>query len=171
MSKRVPKPKVECSACGAPAKIVRGSYPFRECGLPNVVLQGVELIRCSQCGNEDPVIPRLNQLMRVLALAVVCKPYRLRGEDVRFLRKYLKMTSDEFARLLHIDKTNLSKWENNHDRIGPQSDRLIRMMAVALGEGLGDELQNVIASFPRIQQARSTVRIDMDAANGSYQYA
>jgi len=165
------KRTVECSVCGSPAKVARGSYPFAECGLPNVVLQGVKLIRCNKCSNEDAIIPRLNELMRVLALAVVFKPYRLRGEDVKFLRKYLKMTNDEFARLIHIDKTNLSKWENNHDKIGPQSDRLIRVMAVVLGEGLREELEAVIKSFPNIQGTRSNVRIDMDADNGSYQYA
>lgn len=165
------KSPVECSACGSVAKLVRGSYPFTECGLPNVVLQGVELILCPKCGNEDAVIPRVNDLMRALALAVLSKPYRLRGEDLRYLRKYLGMTSDEFARLIHIDKTNLSKWENNHDRIGPQSDRLIRMMAVALGEGLRDQLDEVIESFPKIQQARSNVRIDLDPVTLSYQYA
>lgn len=138
--------------------------------MPNVVLQGVELIRCGKCKNEDAIIPRVNGLMRIVALAVVSKPYRLRGEDVRFLRKYLKTTNDEFARLIHIDKTNLSKWENNHDKIGPQSDRLIRVMAVALGDGLREELEGVIKSFPQIQSSRSTVRIDMDAGKGSYQY-
>jgi DNA-binding transcriptional regulator YiaG len=165
------KRTMKCSACGSLAKVVRGSYPFTECGLPNVVLQGIELIRCSKCKNEDAIIPRVNELMRVLALAVVSKPYRLRGEDVRFLRKYLRMTNDEFARLIHIDKTNLSKWENNHDRIGPQGDRLIRLMAAALGDGLGDELDEVIKSFPQIQGTRSSVRIDMDADKGSFQYA
>jgi len=169
--KRDMKRTIECSTCGSPAKVVRGSYPFTECGLPNVVLQGVELIRCGKCSTEDAIIPKLNELMRVLALAVVCKPYRLRGEDVKFLRKYLKMTNDEFARLIHINKTNLSKWENNHDRIGPQSDRLIRIMAVILGEGLPQELERVIKSFPHIQGTRSNVRIDMDADKGSYHYA
>ena len=161
----------ECSACGSPAKVVRGTYRFTESGLPSVVLQGVKLIRCGKCKNVDPIIPRVNHLMRALALAVVSKPYRLRGEDVRFLRKYLRMTNDEFARLIHVDKTNLSKWENNHDKIGPQSDRLIRVMAVWLGEGLKNELDGVIQAFPRIHETRSNVRIELDAAKGSYQYA
>jgi len=66
----------------------------------------------------------MNALMRILALAVIKKPYRLTGEEVRFLRKYLRLT--EFSRLIHVDKTTLSKSENNDDRLGDQSDRLIR---------------------------------------------
>jgi len=56
------------------------SYPFTECGLRNVVLQGVEIARCSLCGNDDVVIPRLNDLMRTLAFAVVSQPYRLQAK-------------------------------------------------------------------------------------------
>jgi len=118
--------RTECSNCEKDAKVVRGSYAFKESGLPNVTLQGIELVRCKHCGSEDPIIPRMNDLMRSLMVAVICKPYQLRGEDIRFLRKYLRMTGAEFARLMDVDKTTLSKWENNDDKIGSQSDRLIR---------------------------------------------
>ncbi|MEK7408316.1 MAG: hypothetical protein AAB225_24860, partial [Acidobacteriota bacterium] len=128
-----------CSACGARARIVRASYAFTESGIQRVVLQGIELIRCEKCGNEDPIIPRVNDLMRTLACAVVSKPYRLEGQDVRFLRKYVRMTGEEFARLLHVDRTTLSKWENDDDPVGEQSDRLIRMLALGLGEGLKEK--------------------------------
>ena len=130
--------KMTCSNCSAEAKVALGSYPFGESGLP-VVLKGIELIKCGKCGNVDPIIPRLNELMRVLALAVIRKPYRLRGEEVRFLRKYIKMSGEGFSRLLHVDKTTLSKWENNADPVGDQSDRLIRALVLVLGEGLQDK--------------------------------
>jgi len=48
------------------------------------------------------------------------------------------MTGEEFSKLLKIDKTTLSKWENNADPVGEQSDRLIRTIAFAKGcEGSG----------------------------------
>ncbi len=163
--------KAECSACGAAAKIARGTYPFRESGLRNVRLHGIELVRCDRCGNEDPIIPHINDVMRLLALAVIGKPYRLHGEDVRFLRKYLRMTGDEFSRLLHVDRTTLSKWENGEDRIGDQSDRLIRAVALALGEGLKEKLEEVIRAFSQIRDSNRRVRIEMDPERKSYQYA
>ena len=101
--------RAECSNCSADARIVRGSRPFKETALPNVILRDVEIIRCDECGNEDPIIPHVNDLMRTLALAVVAQPYRLSGSEVRFLRKYLKKTGDQFAGLIHVDKTTLSK--------------------------------------------------------------
>lgn len=59
----------ECNNCGATARVIRGDYDFSECGLSRVVLQGIEIIHCDQCDNEDPIILRMNELMRSLALA------------------------------------------------------------------------------------------------------
>src|SRR5258707_13351819 len=100
--------KVQCSNCGKDAKTVRGSYDFKESGLSNVVLQGIQLIRCSHCGNEDPIIPRINDLVRLLTVAVISKPYRLQGGEDRFLRKHLRMTGDEFARVMAVVKPRCS---------------------------------------------------------------
>jgi len=163
--------KEQCSKCGAEARVIRGSYRFRESGLPNVILQGIELIRCPACGNEDPILPRLNRLMRVLALSLVNKPYRLRGEEIRFLRKYLGKTGADFARLIHVDKTTLSKWENNEDRVGDQSERLIRLLVLALGEGLQEYTVSTVEGFPHIRDRKPPVRIEVDSEKMSYQYA
>jgi DNA-binding transcriptional regulator YiaG len=163
--------KAECTACGAAAKVVRGRYQFAECGLRHVTLEGVETIRCAKCGNDEVIIPHMNDLMRTLSLAVVGQPFRLQGEDVRFLRKYLNMTQAEFAGLLHVHKTNLSKWENNQDKIGDQSDRLIRAVTMALGDGLKEKMEQIVRSFPQIHKSRTRRNIAMDSENLSYTYA
>ena len=163
--------KEQCSKCGAGARVIRGSYRFRESGLRHVILHGIEIIRCPACGNEDPIIPRLNRLMQVLALSLVNKPYRLRGEEIRFLRKYLGKTGEEFARLIHVDKTTLSKWENNDDPVGYQSDRLIRLLVLALGEGLQSFTASTVEAFPGIKDRKPAVRIEIDSEKMSYQYA
>jgi len=162
--------KMLCSNCGTEGRVVRGNHRFDEAGVP-VMLQGIKLVRCPKCRNEDPIIPNVNDLMKVLALAVACKPYRLRGEDVRFLRKYLSMNGDGFARLIHVDRTTLSKWETNDDPVGEQSDRLIRLIALSLGEGLREKLVEAIRSFPSIRKQPRKVRINMDPAKMSYAYA
>ena len=76
--------------------------------------------------------------MRLLALAVVAMPQKLAGEEVRFLRKSLKMSGDEFSSLIHVDKTTLSKWENNEQAIGDQSDRLIRAVTMVFSGGVSE---------------------------------
>lgn len=83
--------KIECSNCGADTRIERGSYKFKESGL-SVVLLGIDVVHCDKCANEDPMIPHINDLMRLLAAIVVAKRARLSGPEIRFLRKYLRMS-------------------------------------------------------------------------------
>lgn len=163
--------EIQCNNCEGKAKIVRASYHFIESGLDNVVLHGIELIRCEECNTEDPVIPRINDLMRLLAVAIIGKPYRLRGDEIRFLRKYLRKTAAEMARLLHVSKTTISKWENDDDPIGEQSDRLLRVFALALGDGLEAKLKEMIEMFPRIESEAQEIGIEINPAAMSYQYA
>ena len=147
--------KIECSNCGSNTQIVHGCYQFKESGLSSVVLHGIEILHCKKCGNDDPIIPNLSDLMRLLAVEVVGKPERLAGEEIRFLRKYLRMTGEEFSRLLDIDKTTLSKWENDADRVGDQSDRLIRIMDLIIGEGLREKLDQVVKSFSKARRTKN----------------
>ncbi|MDX6443759.1 MAG: hypothetical protein QOH71_833 [Blastocatellia bacterium] len=163
--------EILCSECGKKAKIIRGSYHFIESGLDGVVLQGIEIIRCKACGNEDPIIPQVNGLMRLLAVAVICKPYRLRGDEIRFLRKFLHKTGAELAQLLHVNKSTVSKWENDDDPIGEQSERLLRIIALALGDGLKTTYKEVIDMFPRIESEAQKLAIEIDPVAMSYQYA
>ncbi len=143
---------IKCSNCSQPVETVHGNYTFRESGLDNIVLCGIELIKCKHCGNEDPIIPALDDLFRTIALALVTKPYRLAGEEVRFLRKHMGLTGDGFSRLLHIDKTTLSKWENNDDPVGTQSDLAIRMMVMSQNAALREKIQVIIEEhFEKIQ--------------------
>jgi DNA-binding transcriptional regulator YiaG len=86
-------------------------------------------------GNVDPIIPNVNDLMAASAWHIATQKYRLDGDEIRFLRKYLKMNAKEFARLIGVDNTTLSKWENASDGIGQSSETLVRSMALALGEG------------------------------------
>ena len=165
--------KMECSNCGGEAPVVRGTYHLKELGLKNVVLQGTEIVKCGKCGNEDPVLHRMDDIMRALALAVVGKPYRLAGDEVRFLRKYLHLTGEQFARLLRVDNTTLSKWERGEDPVGPQSDLLIRFFTVVLGEGLKEKIDDVVAHMSQIRDTRPRRRptIEISAATLGYQYA
>ncbi|MCC6793008.1 MAG: hypothetical protein IT336_15070 [Thermomicrobiales bacterium] len=153
----------ECSACGEGARVERGSYQFVESGLDNVFLVGIELVTCDTCGNRDPIIPRINELMRCLASAIVGKPCRLAGPEVRFLRKYLQMSAAELATMLSVDKTTLSKWENDEHPIGSSSDRLLRAFTLVLGDGMQERQAERMRAFSGIQRKKCDMRIDIDS--------
>ncbi len=163
--------KEQCSNCGTEVQTVRGSYRFTESGLRNVVLRGIELIRCRKCGNEDPIIPRLTVLMRTIALALATKPYRLHGPEVRYLRTYMGMSGERFSALLHVDKTTLSKWENNDDPVGYQSDRLIRLLAISRDRELCEKIGEVVKNFERISNRKRPLSVEVNPETSEYQYA
>jgi DNA-binding transcriptional regulator YiaG len=175
MQREMDSPSVawECPDCGKDARVERGAYRFRESGLDNVVLKGIEIIKCPACGNEDPILPNLDGLLRIIAVAIVTNRLPLTGAEVRYLRKYMGMSGEQFARILHTDKSTLSKWETGAVNIGSKSDLLIRSVALNLGRGLRDEAERATRNFEHIDEESTAPpqRIEVDSETLEYEYA
>lgn len=140
----------ECTNCGEQVLRETRNYRYTESGLPNVILQGIAVADCPKCGNSDVVIPRMAKMHSAIARALANSPARLTGPQLRFLRKYLGLSGDELGRYLHTDKTKISKWETEEDRIGPATDRLIRLLATALDQELRPQVAAVAEHLPQI---------------------
>lgn len=163
--------KTQCSNCSAEARIVSGDYEFKETGLRDVVVHGVDLIKCGKCGNVDPILSGVDEIMHLIALAVLRKPYRLEGAELRFLRKHVDLTQEEFAKLLRVDKTTLSKWENDGDPIGFQSDLLARVLVMSRDKRLEKRAADYIREFEKIANQQKRVSVEVDAKTHEYEYA
>ena len=146
--------ELDCLECGSAIRLTHKDYSFVESGLDNVVLKNLEVLVCDKCKIVTPRLPRLNDLMRTIALAVIAKPYGLEGQDVRFLRKFLGLTNEAFAAILNVDKSHLSRVENGATPVSTTADRLVRLIALGLGEGLEQKTKKVIAQFTQIKQSR-----------------
>jgi transcriptional regulator with XRE-family HTH domain len=111
--------------------------------------------------------------LRILAVALVTSRLPLTGAAVRYLRKYLGMSGEQFARILHTDKSTLSKWETGAVNIGSKSDLLIRAVALNLGRGLRDEAERVTRNFEHIDEESTAppMRIEVDSETLEYEYA
>jgi putative zinc finger/helix-turn-helix YgiT family protein len=147
----------ECTNCGEQVTPERRNYRYAESGLSNFVLQGIEVADCPNCGNSDVIIPRMAKIHRAIALALANSPARLTGEQLRFLRKHLGLTGDQFGRYLHTDRTKISKWERGEDRIGPANDRLVRLLAAALDGELRPCVSAVAEHLPEISDESGKV--------------
>ena len=104
------------------------TYHYKQCGLDNVYLLNIELRVCESCGTKIPRLTRMPQLHATIARAIALQPCPLRGQDVRFLRKQLGYSAKEWATFLRTDASTLSRWENDQQEIGTQSDCLIRLL-------------------------------------------
>ena len=119
-----------CIQCGGRLTTKRENYRYTACGLPNVTLIGVQVRRCAKCGDHEVVIPRIEELHRVLAAAVVRQATRLTKDEIRFLRKYLGYSGVDFAKVIGVSAETISRWENAREKIASSTEKLIRMLVV-----------------------------------------
>lgn len=125
--------RTKCSNCDRLMKAGRENYLYDESGLRNVTLMGILIHRCAACGNYEVSIPRIEQLHRIIAKSLIEKRTRFTGPEVRFLRKSLGLSSGDFARRMGVTVETVSRWEQNAVPVGPQADRLVRLL-VAQGK-------------------------------------
>ncbi len=118
--------------CGHTMKTARENYLYRESGLPNVTLVGIEVSRCPQCGESEAVIPKIAQLHRVLVMITAQKVPRLTPEEIRFLRKYLGWSGADFAEHFGVAAETVSRWENGSTQMSAAAERLLRLAALRL---------------------------------------
>jgi putative zinc finger/helix-turn-helix YgiT family protein len=121
---------MNCPECNQPMSVTHEDYRYDGSGLPHVTLVGIEVRRCAACGEHEVVIPKIEQLHRAMAMAVVEKRARLTAAEVRFLRKYLGWSGVDFARHMGVTPESVSRWENDREQMTAVADRLLRLMIV-----------------------------------------
>jgi putative zinc finger/helix-turn-helix YgiT family protein len=119
---------MNCTECGATMTTRKENYRYLESGLPYVTLKGIDVSRCPACGNFEISIPRLKDLHRLIAKTLIEKMTRFTGAEIRFLRKSLGLSATDFSRRMGVTVETVSRWENNAVAIGPQADRLLRLL-------------------------------------------
>jgi len=156
---------MKCSQCGHAVKTARENYLYRECGLSNVSLVGIEVTRCPECGEHEAVIPKIEQLHRVLATAVARKVPRLTSEEVRFLRKYLGWSGRDFAEHMGVAAETVSRWENGSKTMSSAAERLLRLAALTR-EPASDYSLEILKDVAQTKQAAQ--RLQVRVARGGW---
>ena len=94
----------------------------------DVVLVGIEVRHCDDCGEEEVVIPRIKELHNAIAADLVNRPGTLSPGEIRFLRTHMGFSSKDFAEHMGVTPETVSRWENlrNPMKLRRTADRLIR---------------------------------------------
>lgn len=129
---------MKCRSC-AQGELVetQENYHYRECGLDNVTIVGITIRKCPTCGSLMPLIPNIEGLHDGLAKAIINKNGPLTAAEIVFLRKSLGWSGTDFARNMHCDRAQISKWEHGAVEMSKPYDLLLREM-VASGKKISD---------------------------------
>lgn len=119
---------MKCFECNTETTSLKGRHHYKESGLNNIYLEGIDTFTCPSCGESFSSIPAMPKLHSLIGDVLTKKKGRLAGKEIRFLRKNARISAKDFAKLISIDNTTLSKWENDSQRISKQNDKLIRLV-------------------------------------------
>jgi putative zinc finger/helix-turn-helix YgiT family protein len=146
-------------------KTKRENYRYEAVGLPGITLQGVEVSRCVECGEYEVAIPRIEDLHRAIAGAVISKNDRLTPAEIRFLRKHLGWTGAEFAAHFGAARETVSRWENGSSPMGPTAERLLRMI---VANPAAQTAQSLTFLRPAVKSTSKPFHIGLKVANGEW---
>ena len=124
---------LSCYECGAPVRASQGTEPLM--GLPSIAVN-VTIRTCSK-GHREVAHRAILQMMEKVANALVLKKTQLTGLEIRFLRKHLGLSGQDFAKFMFVTPEWVSKWENEKASMSPTDEQRLRV-AVQLGVQIFD---------------------------------
>jgi DNA-binding transcriptional regulator YiaG len=86
----------------------RKAIKFNGFGFPIILLNAPVKV---EYGEEIPDV-NFNHIQNILFHALLLKPSRLSGAEVKFLRHYLELTQEAFSKTLKVERSLISKWES-----------------------------------------------------------
>jgi putative zinc finger/helix-turn-helix YgiT family protein len=118
-----------CEKCGGElTKKMVEHYEDSLMGIPVVLYRSVMQSACEACQDIETTIPNMNGLISATAVARIKIAIKLKGTEIRFLRKALGVSGKKLAELLGVRDETVSRWENGKEPIGPTSEKLLRLL-------------------------------------------
>lgn len=123
---------MKCVMCDNPAPLKRRptTVKYKESGLDNVTLHGVEYHKCDRCGEEYFGYGDMEKLHQLIAGLLIEKKGLLTGKEIRFLRTYLGYSGAVFAKFTDYTPESISRMENGKMDIKKTFDRLVRSLVL-----------------------------------------
>lgn len=155
---------IKCRRCKSAVEVRTENYKYDASGLPNVILRGIEVRHCPECGEREAQIPSITALHKFLALSLANKPERLTPQEIRFLRKHIGLSGQDFAAKIGVDKATVSRYESleSPQKMGQQTERLLRLMVIVEKPVTSYPLEDTAVAEPN-PSARITVALNHSA--------
>lgn len=124
---------MRCSYCENKKELKKSktNYRYKEAGLDNIVLKGITVVRCDNCGEEYYNFGDIEQLHDKIAEILLTKAGLLTGKEIRFLRKHIGYSGAMFARLTGYTSETISRLENGQQKVTKSFDRMLRFVVIS----------------------------------------
>ena len=116
------------------------------------------------------MIPKIEQLHRVIATTLARKAPGLTPAEVRFLRKYLGWSGTDFAAHLGVSAETVSRWQNGAATMGSAAERLLRLAALTREPG-SDYSLDLLRHMARTKAAGQRLQVRVEKGNWSAEAA
>ncbi len=157
---------MKCIMCDNKQNLKRQTttVKYKDCGLDNVTLYGVEFFKCDQCGEIYYGYGDTEKLHSAIAEILILNKDLLSGKEIRFLRTYLGYSGAVFARLTGYTKESISRMENGKQNIVKPFDRLVRYFVSTKLPHRDYDLQDLWLK----DEGKSLKRIELKAHNNNW---
>jgi putative zinc finger/helix-turn-helix YgiT family protein len=134
---------MKCPNCKTEMICGPGKHHYKESGLDNVYLLGIDVCQCP-CGEKVVTIPAVTELHSKIALVLIKKKSLLGAKEIRFLRKSIGLTATKLGEIMGVDNATISRWENDKQRINEARDRLLRLIFLNVKGISTEEIKHLI---------------------------
>ena len=158
--------EVLCSACGkghlAEKVVDHDVGPLL--GMPQVRVENLPALVCSKCGAVTVPGAILDSVSNMLAALILRSP-ALDADEVRYLRRMVGDTQEEFAKRLEVERATVNRWENAATPISGPTAYAIRSHVFFRLRGKSAAVDAVSETFlqvgsPEKRGRRTAYRID-----------
>jgi DNA-binding transcriptional regulator YiaG len=111
-----------CYECGAATQQTAGTEPLM--GLPTVSVD-VTVLTCTN-GHREVMHHAILRTMETVANTLANKKTQLTGQEIRFLRKQLGLSGQDFAKFMLVTPEWVSKWENEKASMSQANEQRLR---------------------------------------------
>lgn len=102
-------------------------YHYLESGLTNIWLKNGYVEQRTPYG-KALAIDDLPGLHQAIALALVEKPGKLEGREIRFLRSEMEMSQPSLATLIGVSAQSIALWEKDKSGVTGPAEKLLRLI-------------------------------------------
>lgn len=144
-------------------EIIQDQFIDYGCGFP-ILLRHVPMIKI-----DGKWIPNINysKLEKIVSMMLCRKQTKLTGHEIRFIRLYLEMTIDAFAKRFGVKHPTVIKWENFKDKstnmsLGTEKDIRLCLISHLTNEKQISSLYTELATFLASPAKQEVIELDLD---------